>query len=83
LGAIVYNQVGVVYDEQNSNWEGCDNCRDNHWFSKRASIPINASVSPGFRSRPWRGVVVPSNWLAQYGPPALDVSFRSKSPTLT
>jgi hypothetical protein len=36
LGALVCNQVGVVYDEQNSNREGCDNCRDNRWFSKRA-----------------------------------------------
>ena len=39
-------------------------------FRSALSIPINVSVSPGFRSRPWRGVVVPSNWLAQYGPPA-------------
>jgi hypothetical protein len=30
-------------------------------FRSALSIPINVSVSPGFRSRPWRGVVVPSN----------------------
>ena len=30
-------------------------------FRSALSIPINVSVSPGFRSGPWRGVVVPSN----------------------